>query len=309
MDAFAPASAGHRLVPVIDNIAIARDTYRLRLADATMARAIKPGQFVMIRPGSEGASDPLLGRPLALYEVVRDPTGDPTAFDVVYLVVGRGTAALRERRPGERIAVWGPLGNGFGRPPAGPVILVAGGIGQTPFLALGRWWLGQANYGDEPTWYGQDAHDTLASVSCPQPGPLSSAITLLYGVRTAALLAGVNDFREAGIDVELATDDGTAGHHGYVTDILARRLERRDRPARVVGCGPPAMLATLANIVERYNVPCDVSLENHMACGFGACFSCVVPIRQADGSTDLRRVCVEGPVVSADLVDWPRLLY
>jgi dihydroorotate dehydrogenase electron transfer subunit len=309
MDAFAPAGAAHRLVPILDNIAIARDTYRLRLADATMARVIKPGQFVMIRTGSEGASDPLLGRPLALYEVVRDQTGAPTAFDVVYLVVGRGTAALRERRSGERVAVWGPLGNGFGPPPAGPIILVAGGIGQTPFLALGRWWLGHAEYGDEPTWHGHNAGDTLSGVSCPQPGSFSSAITMLYGVRTAAMLAGVDDFRKAGIEVELATDDGTAGHHGFVTDILARMLERGDRPARVVGCGPPAMLATLAKIVHQYDVPCEVSLENHMACGFGACFSCVAPIRQADGSTDLRRVCVEGPVVSADLVDWPWLVH
>ena len=309
MDAFAPASAVHRLVPVLDNIAIARDTYRLRLDDPDMARAIKPGQFVMVRPGPEGANDPLLGRPLALYEVARDPTGTPTAFDVVYLVVGRGTASLSQRRPGERIAVWGPLGNGFGAPPAGRVILVAGGIGQTPFLALGRWWLGQADYGVGPTWRGQDTRASDAGSSRPQTSTFSSSITMLYGVRTAALLAGVDDFRGGGIKVELATDDGTAGHHGYVTDILARMLERGDRPARVVGCGPAAMLATLAKIVQQHDVPCEVSLENHMACGFGACFSCVAPIRQADGSTDLRRVCVEGPVVSADLVDWPRLVH
>ena len=275
-----------------------------------MARAIKPGQFVMIRPGSEGATDPLLGRPLALYDVVRDPAGTPTAFDVVYLVVGRGTAALAQRRPGERIAVWGPLGNGFGPPPAGPVVLVAGGIGQTPFLALGRSWLGQAVMETSQRWHGARCPcGAMAATSSSQPGSSRSAITLLYGVRTAALLAGVDDFRRAGIEVELATDDGTAGHHGFVTDILDRRLERGDRPARVVGCGPPAMLATLAKIVRQYDVPCEVSLENHMACGFGACFSCVAPIRQADGSTDLRRVCVEGPVVSADLVDWPRLVH
>ena len=85
----------HRMIPILENVAIARDTFRLRLGDAEMARAIQPGQFVMIRPGPEGATDPLLGRPLALYDVVRDATGTPTAFDVVYLVVGRGTAALR----------------------------------------------------------------------------------------------------------------------------------------------------------------------------------------------------------------------
>ncbi len=271
-----PPETFHRLVPILENVAVARDTYRLRLGDADIARTIRPGQFVMIRPGPEGTSDPLLGRPLALYDVACDPASGPVAFDVVYLVVGRGTAALSQRRPGERLAVWGPLGNGFGPPPAGPVVFVAGGIGQTPFLALGRAWRGSA----------------------------SSSITLLYGVRTAALLAGVDDFRRAGIEVELATDDGTAGHHGLVTELLARRLERGDRPAKVVGCGPPLMLAALAKLVGTHHIPCDVSLENHMACGFGACFSCVAPIRQGDGSVDLRRVCVEGPVVPADRVDW-----
>ncbi len=75
---------------------------------------------------------------------------------------------------------------------------------------------------------------------------------------------------------------------------------------RVVACGPPAMLAAVARLAETYKVPCDVSLENHMACGFGACFSCVTPILQADGEPDLRRVCVEGPVFPADRVDWSR---
>jgi dihydroorotate dehydrogenase electron transfer subunit len=208
-------------------------------------------------------------------------------LDVVYLVVGRGTAALSRLRPGDRLPVWGPLGNGFGPAPEGPVVFVAGGIGQTPFLALGRWWLGRASYG------GRSA------------GPSrSTSATLLYGVRSADLAAGLDDFENAGIAFELATDDGSGGHHGFVTDLLERRLQRGERPARVVGCGPPAMLRTLARLVETAGIPCDVSLENHMACGFGACFSCVAPVRQRDGSTDLRRVCVEGPVFPSAVVDW-----
>src|SRR5262245_44717256 len=269
----------HRLVPIAENVPVARDTYRIRLADPTIAGSIRPGQFVMIRPGAEGASDPLLGRPLALYDVVRDATGGPIGFDVVYLVVGRGTAALARRRAGEYLSVWGPLGNGFGPAPDGPAVFVAGGIGQTPFLALAREWLGTGT------------------------GPCPSAM-LLYGVRTAALLAGVDDFRAAGVAVEIATDDGSAGHHGFVTELLARRLERGERPTKVVGCGPPALLAALARLAARHGVDCAISLENHMACDFGACFSCVAPIRQADGSTDLRRVCVEGPVFSAGRVEW-----
>ncbi len=277
---------------IVENTAIARDTYRLRIADPELARRIVPGQFVMIRTGAEGAADPLLGRPFALYDVQYDASGTPVSFDVVYLVIGRGTASLAGRGVGERLSVWGPLGNGFGPPPqAGSALFVAGGVGQTPFLALGRDWLGKAVYGER--------------AETPARGRIDSA-TLLYGVRTAELLAGVDDFRQAGVDVEIATDDGSAGRHGFVTQLLAERLERGERPAKVVACGPPAMLAAVSKLVESFHVPCDVSLENHMACGFGACFSCVAPIRQADGEPDLRRVCVEGPVFPADRVDWSR---
>jgi dihydroorotate dehydrogenase electron transfer subunit len=287
LDAVAPPCAAQGTAAVLENVAIARDTYRIRLDVPEMARSILPGQFLMIRAGT--GNDPLLGRPFALYDVVRDASGAPTAVDVVYLVIGRGTAALAACRPGDRLPVWGPLGNGFGPAPdpPGPVVFVAGGIGQTPFLALGRWWLGTAAYG------GLGAG----------PGRATSA-TLLYGVRNDALAAGVDDFRAAGVAVELATDDGSAGFAGFVTGLLARRLADGDRPARLVGCGPPAMLAALADIAGRHGIACDVSLENHMACGFGACFSCVAPIRQADGSTDLKRVCVEGPVFPAPAVVW-----
>ena len=302
-EATAPASLSpvSRLVPILENVPLARDTYRLRLDDPFLAQAILPGQFLMVRPGAEGADDPLLGRPFALYDVVLGAAGHPTAVDLVYLVVGRGTACLARRKPGERLIVWGPLGNGFTpAAPVGPVLFVAGGIGQTPFLALGRWWLGKASYGKKQ----QEAF------SSSTPGitrVFSPSATLLYGVRTAALLAGVNDFRQAGIEVEIATDDGSAGHHGLVTDLLARHLAQVVRPARIVGCGPAAMLSALARLAERQGIPCDVSLENHMACGFGACFSCVAPIRQTNGSSDLRRVCIEGPVFAARSVDWSSL--
>jgi dihydroorotate dehydrogenase electron transfer subunit len=272
-------------VGVVENVAIARDTFRLRLDDPEMARVIVPGQFLMIRAGD--GTDPLLGRPFALYDVARDRAGLGIGIDVVYLVVGKGTAALARRRPGDRVSIWGPLGNGFGPPPDGPVSFVAGGIGQTPFLALGRWWLGKESYND------------VSYVNEP-----AQEATLLYGVRTRALVACVDDFRTAGIDVELATDDGSAGHHGYVTELLAKRLERHEAPVKVVGCGPPGMLAALSRLVARYGVPCELSLENHMACGFGACFSCVATVRQADGSVDLRRVCVEGPIFPSSDIVW-----
>jgi dihydroorotate dehydrogenase electron transfer subunit len=295
--ASAPA-AFQRLATIIENVAIARDTYRLRLDDPIMARAILPGQFLMVRPAAPGCDDPLLGRPLALYDVATDAAGAPVAVDVVYLVVGRGTAALARRVPGERLSVWGPLGNGFGPAPAGPVLFVAGGIGQTPFLALGRWWLGKMTYGTQGR--GSDPPRQGSSGG----GPWSTGATMLYGVRTAGMLAGLNDFHQAGIDVEIATDDGSAGYRGYVTELLAQRLQQIERPAKIVGCGPIPMLSALARLVAPLEIPCDVSLENHMACGFGACFSCVAAIRQSNSEIDLRRVCVEGPVFDASAVAW-----
>ncbi|MEO6809748.1 MAG: dihydroorotate dehydrogenase electron transfer subunit [Isosphaeraceae bacterium] len=305
MDHVTPACATQRTAKVLENIRLARDTYLIRLEAPDLTEDIRPGQFVMIKPGS--GTDPLLGRPFALYNVTRTPPGPPLAIEIVYQVVGKGTAALAAARIADRLHLWGPLGNGFGPPPDGPVIFVAGGIGQTPFLALGRWWTGQQTYG-RVRYANPDVNVNINSLP-NEPDtvvktPVATSATLLYGVRSAAYLAGLEDFRENGIAVEVATDDGSAGHHGYVTDLLEQRLIRGERPAKVIGCGPPAMLASLTRLVNRYDIPCDLSLENHMACGFGVCFSCVAPIRQGDGSTDLRRVCVEGPVFNARDVAW-----
>jgi len=225
--------------------------------------------------------DPLLGRPFAVYDVARDATGEPIAVDIVYLVMGRGTAALAERRPGDRLPIWGPLGNGFNVPLPGPVLCVAGGIGQTPFLALAKWWAGG---------------ETFGGVSHSRS---SAPFALIYGARSADLLAGLDDFHAAGVVVEIATDDGSAGHCGFVTDLLEARLARGDRPSQIIACGPPPMLSVIARIAAREGIDGLLSLENHMACGFGVCFSCVAPIRQEDGSIDLKRVCVEGPIFRA----------
>src|SRR5262249_8543672 len=136
-------------VPVIENVQLARATYCIRLHAPELARAIRPGQFLMLRlPDS---TDPLLGRPLALYDTVLDDEGRPTAVDIVYLVVGKLTGLLARLRAGDRVEIWGPLGNGF--PDLGfveHVGLVAGGIGQTPFLAYVRDLLGQRGYGGQP---------------------------------------------------------------------------------------------------------------------------------------------------------------
>ena len=270
----------HATVDVVENVPLARATYRVRLHAPALAAAVRPGQFLMLRlPKS---SDPLLGRPFALYDTVLDPGGRPAAVDVVYLVVGKLTGLLAGARPGDRVDVWGPLGNGFpdldGR---AHVALVAGGIGQTPFLAHARELLGTRGYGGRP--------------ARRQAGRVS----LYYGVRTADLAAGVDDFRAAGADVRLASDDGSLGSRGYVTQLL----ERDGPPDHLVGCGPEPMLHALSDLARRWGVPCHVSLETPMACGVGICFSCVTRVRTPDG-WDYRRVCVDGPVFDAAGLAW-----
>lgn len=267
-------------LPVAENVPLARNTYRVRLLAPALAAAIRPGQFLMLR--LPGTTDPLLGRPFALYDTVFDGAGRPGGLDVVYLVVGKMTARLASVRAGDKLDAWGPLGNGFSVPEgARHVGLVAGGIGQTPFLAYARQLLGGRGYG------GQAARRTAERVS------------LYYGVRTADLAAGVEDFRAAGATVHLASDDGSLGERGFVTRIL----ERHGPPDRLVGCGPEPMLRALAELARRWRTPCEVSLETPMACGVGACFSCVVKVKAGEG-WDYRRCCVEGPVFDAAGLEW-----
>jgi dihydroorotate dehydrogenase electron transfer subunit len=143
--------AWHGAVVVQENVRLARDTYRVRFDCPEIARRIVPGQFVMLRLAS--FNDPLLGRPLALYDTVLGPAGTPQGLDVVYQVMGRMTGKLARFQPGQELEIWGPLGNGFS-PLMGDdtsdehLLMVAGGIGQTPFLALAQEFLGRKKYGE-----------------------------------------------------------------------------------------------------------------------------------------------------------------
>ncbi len=271
-------------VRIVENVRLARDTYRVRFECPQLARRIVPGQFVMLRIA--GCNDPLLGRPLALYDTVLDDRGAAIGIDVVYLVLGKMTGRLARMVPGQELEVWGPLGNGFSPQPAQHLIMVAGGIGQTPFPALAREQLGKRVYGDPPR--------TVEPVE---------RVTLCYGARTADYLAGVADFRELGVRVQVSTDDGSAGHHGLVTELLAGELADKSG-ARIVCCGPEPMMAAVARIAVEQGVPCQVSLETPMACGIGICFSCVAKVRDADGNWDYRRTCVEGPILDAEKIEW-----
>lgn len=264
---------------------IAQDTIRLRVEAPEIAQSVVPGQFVMIRLA--GFDDPLIGRALALYRVVPRDNGLPTEIEVVYIVKGKLTTRLARLVSGQNVEIWGPLGNGFSTTPCDHLIMVAGGIGQTPFLALGAEALGREKFGERPQGY-------------------AGRVSIVYGARTASLLAGVEDFAATGIEVDLCTDDGSRGTRGFAPDRLKAILGERDpnESTRVVCCGPEIMMQRVAEVCLGAEVPCAVSLETPMACGIGICFSCVAKIRQSDGEWDYKRTCVEGPVFDSDKVVW-----
>lgn len=279
-------------------VEVARDTFRVRIPAPDIAARAVPGQFVMIRFTDRNA--PLIGRALAIWDVIDDQAGVPHAIDLIFVKKGALTTPLSQAAVGTGVSLWGPLGNGFSNEPCDRLVIAAGGVGQTPMLMLARAALGQRNYGE-----------SLAS----QPSPLrengwAKSVRLVYGARTADLLAGVDDFRAAGLDVRLCTDDGSVGEQGYVPDQLFLGLDEelsRD-PAeriRVVTCGPEIMMRKVAEGCQVRGIPCEVSMETPMACGIGICFSCVAMVREAAGEPwDYKRTCVEGPVFDGTRIVW-----
>lgn len=267
---------------VVEQERMAQDTYRLRLECPEVAQVILPGQFFMVR--EPGVNDPLLGRPFALYDTCLDENGTAIGLDFGYVVVGKLTSRMTHWQPGDRVEIWGPLGNGFPHPGSGSLVMVAGGIGQTPFLATARQALGLRKYGLP--------EQTLSS--------LPERVSLLYGARSKEYLAGLNDFQMEGLDVSVATDDGSYGHQGFVTELLQQQIESDSPPATVFCCGPEPMMEAVSRITSQAGISCWLSLETPMACGFGACFSCVAKVRISDDEWDYRRTCVEGPVFNAE---------
>ncbi len=297
----------HHEVVIESNEPLAINTYRLRFHCPEIARQILPGQFVMLRLANR--DDPVLGRALAMYDTVRDNSGKPVGIELVYLVVGKMTRLLAQSPIGTRLTVWGQLGNGFSLDPVDHLILVSGGIGQTPLLSLGK------------TFKGRDSFGSPSKRVEP-----ARKVSLCHGVRTKKMLAGIEDFEQAEIDVHLSSDDGSIGHHGFTTDLLSNLLEEDAANAatgdsshgriRIACCGPVPMMKRVAQIAKSPSatpgnrhfqepIPCEVSLETPMACGIGICFSCVARIVQPDGSEDYLRTCVDGPIFDATKIIWP----
>jgi len=264
----APRRLDHRArVTAVD--AVARDTWRLELECAPLARETKPGQFVMIE--ARAGDDPYLRRAFSVCDVQGD------RLSIVLAVIGVGTAALAKRLPGEEAAVLGPLGRPYDLgDPDKPLVLVGGGIGTAPFPLVAR------------ARRAQGAKGTLAA---------------LFGFRDAAHVCLVKEMEALGCPVTLCTDDGSAGAKGRVTEHLAPLLSAG---ATILACGPNPMFTSLAKVLEGRNTPCQVSTEEPMACGYGLCFGCVVPVKDGSG-VRWAKSCTEGPTFPIEAIAWDRV--
>ncbi|WP_066638811.1 dihydroorotate dehydrogenase electron transfer subunit [Desulfolucanica intricata] len=255
---------------VIEHEQVGPDFYRLKLLAPEILKNAVPGQFVHVRVSQ--SLEPLLRRPISIHNVNREKG----QLMLLYQVVGRGTAVLTRAKPGQSLNLLGPLGRGFTLPAESQkVVVVAGGIGVAPLIYLLQ---------------------ELALNS------ISAAVYL--GARSKEYLLAVKEISSLGFTPFLATDDGSEGYHGPVTSMLEKDLAKQ--PVDIVySCGPFPMLKSLAKILMNYNIPFEVSLEERMGCGVGACLSCACKIKSAgEAGYVYRHVCVDGPVFSGQEVAW-----
>ena len=266
------------LAEVMSNTPLAPDYNVITVAAPAIAERAAPGQFVMIRTAA--GLDPLLRRPFSIFEHVRDDDGRLTGISILNKRAGVGTSRLYQARPGDRLAVLGPLGRPFVpvHPPA-DAWMVAGGVGLAPFASVA---------------------EALAQRGTP--------MTLFYGGRSARDLYYESFFERLGTHLILTTEDGSRGERGRVTAPLVRELAARNpgTPLTIYACGPTPMMRAVADLGATAGVPVHVSLEPVMGCGMGGCYSCVVPVRDARASHFVRS-CIDGPVFEASTLDWDRM--
>jgi dihydroorotate dehydrogenase electron transfer subunit len=272
----------HAKAKLIKNIEVIKKYYKILVFCPGVAKLAKPGQFVQVKVNN--GDQPLLRRPLGIHRVMRPASlkrqADCEQIEILYEVLGQGTEILAQRKVGEYLDIIGPLGNGFDlqtldqglRP-----ILVAGGMGIAPIVFLAETIINKQVAGSKG------------------PKPL-----VLIGAKTKKQLLCIAQLESLGCEVRVATDDGSRGFRGKVTNLLQRFLASVDQPALAMySCGPRPMLKEICRLAKQYNFPAQISLEEHMACGIGACLGCVV--NTTDG---YKRVCKEGPVFDAGNILW-----
>jgi dihydroorotate dehydrogenase electron transfer subunit len=246
-----------------------------------IALEAKPGQFVHIQVGP--VLDPLLRRPISIAAI--DP--ERQEITLLYKIKGKGTELLSKVCPGQKLNLLGPLGKGFTLPEQGELRLVAGGIGIFPLYALAA-----------------------------EGKKKGLAVRLFWGGENRSLLecSGLAMWEELGLPIHISTLDGSCGQKGLVTDILqAYQQEHLQgssgpaeawQPVQVAVCGPTGMMQAVTALCLEAGLPVEVSLEEHMACGLGACLGCVATLQDQQGKVRRAKVCQDGPVFRGEEVVW-----
>ena len=290
---FAPVLANDDLIP----------GHKVLTCEApALAAAARPGHFVNVLTAER--TDPLLRKPFSVYAADRERG----QISLLYSVGGATSSGMARKRPGDTLDLVGPLGGHVFQPdtrPGAAHLLVGGGYGVPPLVFLSRELQRRNPLAPNNGGTGKEAGETILSSLAP---PLLGAggaspldLVFIIGARRKDLLLCEAELTASGIDARAATEDGSHGTHGRVTDALAPLLQEREgKPVTVYCCGPTPMMRAVGELCQAAGVPCQLSVEVSMPCGIGVCMGCVLDL--ADG----RRVrcCVDGPVFEASEVAW-----
>ena len=244
--------------------------HSLTFVTPEIAEHAQPGQFVSI--GVQG-HETTLRRPFSIYSVSRHGHWAGTV-EIIFDVVGPGTEWLATRSKHDLVDVVGPLGKPFPMPAQRvSALLVGGGYGAAPLLYLG--------------------HELVQA---------GHRVDMLMGAATADRIFNSIEAKRLSASSQFTTEDGSLGTQGLVTDVMPKMMDA-GRTDVVYACGPMAMLAAVSDVAAEYQIPCQVAVEEEMACGTGVCWTCVLPYRRRDGMVNLR-ACTEGPVFNGARVAW-----
>ncbi|MBA7555885.1 Dihydroorotate dehydrogenase B (NAD(+)), electron transfer subunit [subsurface metagenome] len=254
---------------------VAPDIFLIKLLAPSVTQEALPGQFIHIKCGKDNY--PLLRRPLSIHRIDKEK-GE---IFILFQIMGEGTKLLTDRIIGDDLDIMGPIGNGFNiYPESRKIMIVGGGIGVAPLLAL-----------------------------CEESIAQGKEVQVLIGALRKELVIGEESFKILGAKVDVATDDGSYQSKGLVTDLLERIIKEGWLADQIFACGPKPILRKINEIALKVNIDYQVSLEERMACGIGACLGCVCKIKTKDKNEDrvryeYKKVCVDGPVFRGSEVVW-----
>ncbi len=281
-------------VRILVNEEVGPSCFRMALEAPQVASEARAGQFLHVRVAA--GYSPLLRRPFSVHRIsgkLKVESLKLQNIEILYEVVGKGTKTLAEKQVGEELDILGPLGNGFNLPGGlETAILIAGGIGVAPLLALAE-----------------------EIVQSSKPKVQSRKVDVIIGAKTKKLVLCEEGFKELGCQVRVATEDGSVGYSGTAVDLFKESLSTFNFgvptewvASTVYACGPEIMLKKIAEMTYERDIPAQLSLEGRLGCGVGACLGCAIKVKNSkgkgEGDFSYKRICKDGPVFEANEVVW-----